>query len=42
MSTIFEIPDHDLPIQYTSFMTLRLRQIELSAKTVYYPVLKTT
>ena len=31
----FEIPDPGLPIHYTAFMALRLRQMELSAKTVY-------
>ena len=31
---IFTIPDPDLPIHYTAFMVLRLRQMELSAKTV--------
>jgi len=41
-SHIFEIPDPDLPIHYTTFMAPRLRQMELSAKTVYGPVLKTT
>jgi len=41
-SHIFEIPDPDLPIHYTTFMALRLRQMELSTKTVYGPVLKTT
>jgi len=39
LSRIFEIPDHDLPIHYATFMTLRLKQMELSAKTVYGPVL---
>jgi len=39
---IFEIPDPDLPIHYTTFMALRLKQMELSAKTVYVPVLKIT
>ena len=39
---IFEIPDPDLPIHYTTFMALRLIQMELSAKTGYDPVLKTT
>ena len=38
----FEIPDPDLPIHYATFMALRLRQMELSAKTMYGPVLKTT
>jgi len=37
-SHIFEIPDPDLPIHYTTFMPLRLRQMELCAKTVYGPV----
>jgi len=41
-SHIFEIPDPDLPIHYTTFMALRLKQMELSAKTVYAPVLKIT
>jgi len=41
-SHIFEIPDSDLPIHYTIFMALRLKQMELSAKTVYVPVLKIT
>jgi len=41
-SHIFEIFDPDLPIDYTTFMALRLRQMELSAKTVYGPVLKIT
>jgi len=36
-----EIPDLKLPIHYTSFMALRLRQMQLSAKTGYNPVLKT-
>jgi len=39
-SHIFEIPDPNLPIHYTTFMALRLRQMELLAKTVYGPVLK--
>ena len=39
-SHIFEIPDPDLPIHYTTFMALRLKQTESSAKTVYGPVLK--
>jgi len=39
---IFEIPDPDLPIHYTTFMALRLKQMELSAKTVYGPLLKST
>jgi len=39
---IFEIPDPNLPIRCTTFMVLRLRQMELSAKTVYGPVSKTT
>ena len=30
----------DLPIHYTTFMALRLKQMESSAKTVYDPVLK--
>ena len=41
-SRIFEIPDPSLPIRYTTFMALRLRQIELFAKIVYGPVLKNT
>jgi len=41
-SRTFEIPDADLPIQYTTFMAIRLRQMELSAKTVYGPVQKIT
>jgi len=41
-SHIFEVPDPDLPIHYTTFMALRLRQMELSAKTAYSPVLKIT
>jgi len=41
-SRIFEIPDSDLPIHYTTFMALRLRQMELSAKTMNSPVLKIT
>ena len=41
-SHIFEIPVPNLPIHYASCMALRLRQMELSAKTVYGPVLKTT
>jgi len=41
-SHIFEITDPYLPIHYTTFMALRLKQMELSAKTVYGPVLKTT
>ena len=39
---IFEIRDHDLPFCYATFMALRLRQMELLAKTVYGPVLKIT
>jgi len=39
---IFEIPDPDLPLHYTTFMALRLRQMELSAKTMFGPVLKIT
>jgi len=39
---IFEIPDPDLPLNYTTFMALRLRQMELSTKTVYRPVPKIT
>ena len=34
--------DADLPVHYTTFMALRLRQMELSAKIVYGPVLKST
>jgi len=41
-SRVFEIADPDLPIHYTTFMALRLRQMELSAKTMYGPVLKIT
>jgi len=41
-SRIFEIPNPDLPIHYTTFMALRLRQMELSANTMYGPVLKIT
>ena len=41
-SHIFEIPDPDLPLHCTTFMALRLKQMELSAKTVYGPVLKIT
>ena len=41
-SRIFEIRDPDLPIRYTSFMALRLRQMGLFAKRVYGPVLKIT
>ena len=37
-----EMPDPDLPIHYTTFMALRLSEMELSAKTVYGPMLKTT
>jgi len=37
-SHIFEIPDPDLPIHCATFMALRLRQMELSTKTVYGPV----
>jgi len=40
-SHTFEIPDLKLPIHNTSFMALRLRQMQLSAKTGYNPVLKT-
>ena len=36
------MPDPDLPFQYTTFMALRLRQMELSAKTEYDHVLKIT
>jgi len=38
-SHIFEIPDPDLPINYRTCISLHLRQIELSAKTVYDVVL---
>jgi len=41
-SRIFEILDPDLLIHYTTFMALRLRQMELCAKTMYGPVLKIT
>jgi len=41
-SRIFEIRDPDLPIRYTTFMAVRLRQTELFAKIVYGPVLKNT
>jgi len=41
-SHIFDIPDPDLPIHCTTFMALRLKQMELSAKTVYGPMLKIT
>ena len=44
-SRIFEIREPDLPIRYTAFMALRLRQMELFAKMyakVYGPVLKIT
>jgi len=41
-SRIFEIPNPDLPFQCTTFMALRLRQMELSVKTVHGPVLKIT
>jgi len=37
---MFEIRDPDLPICYTSFMVLRLRQMGLFAKTVYGAMLK--
>jgi len=39
---IFEIPDPNLPTHCTTFMALQLRQMELSARTVYGPVLKIT
>jgi len=39
---IFEIPDPDFRIHYTTLMSLRLRQMELSAKTMYGPELKIT
>jgi len=42
LSRIFEIHDPDLPIHYTTFMALGLRQMELSATTMYGPVLKIT
>jgi len=32
---MFETPDPDLPIHYTTFMALRLRQMELSAKSLW-------
>jgi len=41
-SRIFEIPNRDLPTHCSTFMALRLRQMELSAKTVYGHVLKIT
>ena len=41
-SRIFEIYDPDLPLRYTTFLALRLRQMELFAKIVYGPVLKNT
>jgi len=41
-SYIFEIPDPDLPFHNTTFMALRLKQMALSAKTVYGPLLKIT
>jgi len=41
-SHVFEIPDPGLPIHYTTFIALRLKQMELSAKTVYGPLLKIT
>ena len=41
-SHIFEIPDPNLLIHYTTFMALRLRQMDLLDKTVYGPVLKIT
>jgi len=41
-SRIFEITNPNLPIQCTIFMALRLRQMELSVKTVHGPVLKIT
>jgi len=39
---IFEIPDPDLPLHYTTFIALRLRQMELSAKTMYGLVVRIT
>jgi len=39
---LFEILDPEFSIHYTTVMALPLRQIELSAKTVYDSVLKTT
>jgi len=41
-SRIFEIRNPDLPIRCTTFIALRLKEMELSAKTVYGPVLKIT
>jgi len=41
-SRMFEIPDPDLPIHYATFRALRLRQMELFAKTMHGPVLKIT
>jgi len=37
-----KFPDPDLPVHYATFMALRLRQMELSAKTMYDPVQKIT
>jgi len=34
-SHIFEIPDPDLPIHYTTFMALQLRQMELDGCIVW-------
>ena len=41
-SNVFEISYPDLPIHCTTFMALRLKQMELSAKTVYGAMLKIT
>jgi len=41
-SRICEICDPDLPIRNATFMALRLRQMEVLAKTVHGPVLKIT
>ena len=42
-SRIFEIPDPDLPIHYITFFGATIKiNVELSAKTVYGPLLKTT
>jgi len=41
MFPTFEIPYPDLLIHYTTYIAVRFRQIELSAKTVYGSVLKT-
>jgi len=42
ISRQFEIPDPNLPIHCTTFMALRLRQMELSTKTMFGAVLKIT